>query len=122
VLCSSAVTWWFLAELSDELVVPPEVLLHHVSDHLLRGHLLTCPAHAINQSISKPNQRKQQNPKLPFYLRKFSGKNKREIIYSGVNREQSLFCSAQWAVENDFYFIKKKIIIITFIFHRQTNK
>jgi hypothetical protein len=75
VLCSSAVTWWFLAELSDELVVPPEVLLHHMPDHLLRGHLLlpllTCPAHAINQSIHIPNPRKQQNPKVPFYLRKF---------------------------------------------------
>jgi hypothetical protein len=76
VLCSSVVTWWFLAELSDELVVPPEVLLYDMPDHLLRGHLLplplTCPAHAINQSIPKPNPRKQQNPvaQLFFYLKK----------------------------------------------------
>jgi hypothetical protein len=68
---TSAVTWWFLAELPDELVVPPEVLLHDVPDHLLGGHLLTCPAHAINQSISKPNPRKQQNSIAAFYLGKF---------------------------------------------------
>jgi hypothetical protein len=74
VLSSSAVTWWFLAELSDELVVPPEVLLHDVPDHLLGGHLLpllTCPATPLINQYPNKTQENNKNPKVPFYLRKF---------------------------------------------------
>jgi hypothetical protein len=72
VLCSSAGTWWFLAELSDELVVPPEVLLHDVPDHLLRGHLLptllTCPATPLIHQYPNKTQENNKIRKCLFIL------------------------------------------------------